>query len=56
MQEIGYALDRSDLRVLPETSVFGTDAPVGENGRGFDDGEGGAAVGERGEVDEVEVR
>ena len=55
MQEVGYAADGRDLRIGPETGVFRGDAAVGEDGGGFDDGEGGAAVGEGGEVDEVEV-
>lgn len=55
VQEVGYAADGGDLRIGPETGVFRGNAAVGEDGGGFDDGEGGAAVGEGGEVDEVEV-
>lgn len=56
MHKLGDALDGRDLAVLPETGVFRGDAAVGQNGGGFDYGEGGAAVGKRGEVCKVEVR
>ena len=55
MQEVGDTLYGGDLRVSPQSGVLGSDAPVGEDGAGFDNCQGGAAVGEGGEVHEVEV-
>jgi hypothetical protein len=44
VEEVGNSFDWGDLRIAPETRVFGADAPIGEDGRGFDYCEGGAAV------------
>lgn len=55
MEEVGDSAGGSDLRVGPQTSVFWGDASVGQDRGGFDYYEGGPAIGECGEMDEVEV-
>jgi hypothetical protein len=45
VQEVGDSSYGRDLGVGPETGVFWCYAAVGKDGCGFDDCEGGAAVG-----------
>lgn len=55
MQEVGYAFQRGDLGVLPETGVLGGDAAVGKDAGGFDNSQRCTPVCKGSQVDEVKI-
>lgn len=56
MQEVGQALDRRNLGVGPETTIFRRDTAIWKDGCSLNDSQGGPAVRERREMREVEIR